>query len=114
MIRRDWQQVEQTLRERLLSSSEAASSLRISLAAKILPSKRLFLKLNLFSFFLLRTIFFEEIVIFLLNCHFVYAESPIYLRRSGVGMRRQRQVQVWFQCFLEMVKNSVCSYPILI
>ena len=48
MIRRDWQQMEQTLREHSPFSSEAASSLRISQDVKILPSKRLFLKLNLF------------------------------------------------------------------
>ncbi|KAH0896155.1 hypothetical protein HID58_045723, partial [Brassica napus] len=28
------------------------------------------------------------------------------LRIFGVRMRRQRQVQVWFQCFLEMVNMS--------
>lgn len=41
---------------------------------------------------------------------FYFAESPIYLRRFGFGMRRQGQVQVWFQCFLEMVKKFVCFF----
>lgn len=49
MTRRDWQQVEQTLREHSLFNSEAASSLRISLAAKILPSKR-FVQNSMFFF----------------------------------------------------------------
>ncbi|CAN7034655.1 unnamed protein product [Brassica oleracea var. botrytis] len=34
------------------------------------------------------------------------AKSTTNLRIFGVRMRRQRQVQVWFQCFLEMVNMS--------
>lgn len=83
MIRRDWQQVEQTLLEHLLSNSEAASSLRISLDAKILPSKRFFQKFYFFSFF------GGDNCLKRLSCSsswFPFAESPIYLRRFGVGM----------------------------
>lgn len=69
MIRRDWQQVEQALLGHSLSSSEAASSVRISLGVRILPSKKLFAETQSFLSLFGRSLDEEIIMSFVLYMH---------------------------------------------
>ncbi|CAF1889474.1 hypothetical protein YC2023_014651 [Brassica napus] len=69
MIRRDWQQVEQALLGHSLSSSEAASSVRISLDVRILPSKKFFAETQSFLSLFGRSLDEEIIMSFVLYMH---------------------------------------------